>query len=91
MESMSDDAFYSPNYRLPPRAPKPGEPLWSFKKGGNTWLAELRDHGTGVGVEAQILRDWDLVIGRRFVLRDLAVRWAEGEREYIEQGAKDDE
>ena len=83
---MSDEPFYSPNQRLPPRAPQPGEPLWSFQKDGRTWSAELRDHGRANGVEAQILRDGDLVNGRRFDLRELATRWAEQERQAIERG-----
>jgi hypothetical protein len=79
------DAFYSPNYRPPPRDPKPGEPLWSLQKDEHTWSAELRDHGAGVGVEVQILCDGELVSGRRFDLRELATRWAEQERQAIER------
>ena len=48
--------------------PRPGEPLRSMQKGDVTWSAELRYHGE-YGVEAQILRNGELVIGRRFVLR----------------------
>jgi hypothetical protein len=68
---MTDDAFYSPHYRPPPRAPRPGEPLWSFVKDEHTWSAELREHGAA-GIEAQILCDGELVSGRRFDLRELA-------------------
>ena len=89
VESMSDDAFYRPNFRPPPRAPRPGEPIWSLHKDGSTWSAEVRDHGTGVGIEAQILRDGDLVIGPRFDLRELAMRWAEQKRHAIERGVRD--
>lgn len=39
VESMSDDAFYSPNYRPSPRARQPGEPLWSLVKDERTWSA----------------------------------------------------
>ena len=53
---MGDDAF-NPNYRPTARAPQRGEPRWSFQNDGNTYRAELRHHGTCVGVEAQILRD----------------------------------
>ena len=49
--------------RPPPRVPRPGEPLWSLRKDHNTWSAELRYHGEW-GVEAQLLRDGELVIGR---------------------------
>jgi hypothetical protein len=86
---MSDDAFYSPNYRLPPRAPKPGEPLWSLQKDDCTWSAELRLHGEHVGWEAQILCDGELVSGRLFVVRELATRWAEQERQAIERGLRE--
>ena len=82
---MTDHAFYGSNYRPPPRAPRPGEPLWSLQRDGSTWSAELRDHGTGVGVEGQILGDGELVIARRFDLRELAMRWAEQERQAIER------
>jgi hypothetical protein len=81
---MSDDAFYSPHYRLPLRKPSPGEPLWSFQKDQSTWSAELRDHGAA-GVEAQILQDGELVMGRRFDRRELAVQWAEQERQAIKR------
>ena len=36
--------------------------------------------------EAQILRDGELVIGRRFDLRGGAERWAEEERKHLENG-----
>jgi hypothetical protein len=39
-----------------------------------------------LGVEAQILSDGELVTSRRFVLRALATRWAEPERQAIERG-----
>jgi hypothetical protein len=44
-----------------------------------TWSAELRVHGE-YGVEAQILRNGELTIGRRFLLKEQAIRWAEAER-----------
>jgi hypothetical protein len=47
-------------------------------------VAELRYHGE-YGVEAQILRQGDLVIGRRFDTRALAVQWAEKERKVLDQ------
>jgi hypothetical protein len=85
LKPMSDEPFYSQTYRPPPRAPKPGEPLWSCAKDGRTWSAELRDH-RAAGVEAQILCDGELVSGRRFDLRELATRWAEQERQRIARG-----
>jgi hypothetical protein len=56
------------------------EPLWSIQKGNVTWSAELRYHGE-YGVETQILRNGELVIGRRFMLKEQAVKWAAEERE----------
>jgi hypothetical protein len=79
--AVDDEPFYSPKHRLPdpPRVPRLGEPLWSLRVNHVTWSCELRYHGEW-GVEAQILRDGDLVIGRRFDTRALAVQWAELER-----------
>jgi hypothetical protein len=51
-----------------------------------TWSCELRFHGESYGWEAQILREGELVIGRRFDLRRLAERWAEEERQALERG-----
>jgi hypothetical protein len=34
----------------------------------------------GVGWEAQIFQNGELVIGRPFILKELAVRWAEQEK-----------
>ena len=85
LESVTEDA------ELPTAASTAtsGEPLWSLQKDGRTWSAELRNRGTSVGIEAQILRDGELVSGRRFDLRELATRWAEQERQAIERGLFD--
>ena len=81
---MSDEPFYSPKFNPPPpRMPSPGEPLWSVLKDHHNWRAELHFHGESWGWEAQILRDDELVIGRRFLLKDLAVKWANEERDAI--------
>lgn len=48
-----------------------------------TWESELRCHGE-YGVETQLLRQGELVIGPRFDTRSLAVQWAEEERKAIE-------
>ena len=53
-----------------------------MQKGDVTWSAELRFHGE-YGVEAQILRNGELVIGRRFPLKEQAIRWAEDERAHV--------
>jgi hypothetical protein len=76
--TVSDEPLYSPKYRPPEpsRVPRPGEQVWSVRVNHVTWSCELRYHGEG-GVEAQILRDGDFMIGRRFDTRLLAVQWAE--------------
>jgi hypothetical protein len=85
---VSDDAFYSPNRPpVPPRQPTPGEPIWSLRHEHVTWSCELRFHGESYGWEAQILREGELVIGQRFVLRQLAEQWAEAERQIIESSS----
>jgi len=50
-----------------------------------TWSCEFRFHGESCGWEAQLLREGELVIGRRFDLRRLAEQWAEEERKVLEQ------
>jgi hypothetical protein len=71
---------YSSNYRPPPRLRPPTETLWKIRREHVTWSCELRFHGESYGWEAQILRDSGLVIGRRFLLRELAIRWANEEQ-----------
>jgi hypothetical protein len=81
---MADEPFYPPNVEpLPSIVPRPAEHLWSLRKCGVTWDAQLRYHGE-YGVEAQILRQGELVIGRRFNMRAPAVEWADKERLAIE-------
>jgi hypothetical protein len=72
---------------LPAGKPRPGEPLWSVRKEHRQFDCELRYHGEW-GVEAQILRDRELLYARTFLTGELAVRWANDAREDIEKGAK---
>jgi hypothetical protein len=44
--------------------------------------AELRYPGE-YGVQAQILRNGELTIGRRFPLKEQAVRWTEAEKAHV--------
>jgi hypothetical protein len=76
---MSDDALLWTHKPAPRCRPRPGEPLWSLRREGVTWSAELRYHGE-YGVETQILRNGELSIGRRFPLKEQAIRWAEEEK-----------
>ena len=47
--------------------------------------AELKFHGESYGWECQIFRETDFTIGRRFILRNAAIRWAESERKESER------
>jgi hypothetical protein len=58
------------------------------QKADVTWSAELRYHGE-YGVEAQILRNGELRIGRRFPLKEQAVRWAEAEKAHVGKRLED--
>jgi hypothetical protein len=49
----------------------------------HTYAAQLRYHGE-YGVEAQILRDGDVLVGYRFQTRAQAVQWTERERKLRE-------
>jgi hypothetical protein len=72
---MADEPkWYQPNYRLPERTPQPGEPVWTLQKNGRTLRCELRDHGEH-GCEAQLLRDGEFYVGRRFDRRELALKY----------------
>jgi hypothetical protein len=76
---MSDDALW--NTRIPRRCkPRPDEPLWRMSHNHHAYAARLRYHNE-YGVETQILRDGDVLVGRRFPTRAQAVLWAEEERE----------
>jgi hypothetical protein len=59
-----------------------------LQKGDVTWSAELRYHGE-YGVEAQILRNGELRIGRRFPLKEQAVRRAEAEKAHVGERLED--
>jgi hypothetical protein len=64
------------NQPAPAWLSNPGEPLWFLNKLHEMFSCELRYHGPW-GVEAQILKDGALLIGRRFETRAEAVEWAE--------------
>lgn len=77
-----DHPFYSPNHKTPQVKPRPSEGLWTIRQEGVVWSAELRDHGE-CGIECQIFREGQLVIGRRFDLEAQAILWGEEERKEI--------
>jgi hypothetical protein len=86
---MGDD-FYKPNR---PPAPPQGELLFEFLHRHNRYRCELRDHGEPYGVEAQFLKNEKFFYSRRFdsrmhakrTPRDLAIAWAEKEREAMQR------
>ena len=81
---VPDEPFYKPNRTpRPQRKPVPGEFLWELRRGPASWSGELRFHGDSYGWETQILRDGELVIGRRFPVREQAVDWAEKQRQKL--------
>jgi hypothetical protein len=69
------------------RRPLPGELLFEFDRGETRIRCELRDHGV-YGVEAQLLYNGELMIGRTLhqrldpsrTPRQMAIAWAEAER-----------
>ena len=77
---MTDDSLLWTHKPGPCCRPKPGEPLWAMRINNVTWSAELFFRGESVGWEAQLKRNGELVIGRTFVLRELAVEWAMKEK-----------
>lgn len=81
---MPDDSLLWTHKPASPRQRRPGDVLWSVRKGDESWTCELRFHGETVGWEAQILRDGDLANARTFSLRDLAIGWAKNERDRLE-------
>jgi hypothetical protein len=75
---VSDDSLLW-TYKPPPAKARPGEPLFTLIRDEQRISCELRYHGE-YGVEAQFLRDGELMIGRRFVTRSPAVQWGRLER-----------
>ena len=89
---MGEEPFWKPG--LEPRLardPKPGEPLFEFRKGTDSYACQLRDHGE-FGVEAQFLLNGQLYIARTFRdeptldlrARDVAMHWAQRQRATME-------
>jgi hypothetical protein len=83
---VTDDPFYSPTHRPPPRQRRPGELLWTIRVNKVTWSAELRFHGESYGWECQVFRETDFTIGRRFIQREEAIAWGELLRKDREKG-----
>jgi hypothetical protein len=83
---VSDQPFYAPNRQVPPRQPRAGEHLWAIQKGGRQLACELRDDGEA-GAELQVYRERELLYGRRFANRALALEKAdEWKAQYLREG-----
>ena len=75
-----DDLWFSPLLKTARGVPREPEALWEVRSPDHhTWSVLLRYHGEW-GVEAQIYRDGNFVIGWRFNTKAEAVAWAEAER-----------
>src|SRR4029450_8771036 len=73
----------SPSFPPPPQSLEPQrKPLWTFLKNEHVYACELVIFG--VGSEARVLRDGDLLVARRFDQEWRTVQWAEEERKFIE-------
>ena len=86
---MTDEPFTTPGHIIPPRAPRPGELLFEFIRASDRapMRCELPFHGESFGWEAQVLKRGELFYSRGgFVLRRLAIAWAEEERKAMEKG-----
>ena len=83
---MDPKAMLWNSLRPPARQPRPGEPLFVFVRASDEapMSCELRFHGESYGWEAQFYERGELLVGRRFVTRALAVEWAEEERKALE-------
>jgi hypothetical protein len=78
--------------RSPARQPKPGELLFAFVRASDRapMSCELRFHGESYGWDAQFYERGEILIGRRFQTKGLAIQWAEEERKAAEQNMKGD-
>ncbi len=84
---VSDDVSCPPRHPPALRRPKHSEPIWQLQLDYGAWSAELRFHGESCSWDARVLRDGELVIGRQFALRRLAVQWADEQRKVLENSA----
>jgi hypothetical protein len=83
---MSDQPFYAPNHTTAPRQPRPAEHLWTVRQDGGQLVCELRDDGD-VGAELQVYRERELLYGRRWATRALALAKAnEWKAQYLREG-----
>jgi hypothetical protein len=82
---MRDSDWFKPKPSPPPpREPKPRRHLWTIEKDWHFYRCELVLHEEG-GTEAQIFRDGEFMVGRRFEEGWQTLQWAELEKEHIEK------
>ncbi len=88
MNHGADD--YSPFAKQSPRVSALRECLFEFVRADHVrFRCELIDVGA-YGVDVQVLRNEELFYSRLLSSRDLAIRWAEDERNAIEAYRADD-
>jgi hypothetical protein len=80
MDDHCDPPYASFGKPQPKTLPRPVEHLWTVQNNHVFWSCRLRYHGES-GVEAQTFRNGEIVIGRRFETRALAIGWAKAERQ----------
>jgi len=85
------DPHYTPFGKpQPARRRDPAEVLWTFRREGVEWSCDLVFRGESYGGEARVLNQGELFISRRFIVRDLAIRWADEQKTDIERGWLDE-
>jgi hypothetical protein len=72
---------YDPFGKPPKRAEIQGSVLWTLQKNDHTYTCELTFWEDGGGTEAQILKDGDLLVSRRFEEGWQTLQWAERRNE----------
>jgi hypothetical protein len=78
--AMTNDPFGRPSKRAEVQRSVP----WTLTKNGHTYTCELKFWENG-GSEAQIMKDDDLPVSRRFEKGWQALQWAEEERKHREK------
>jgi hypothetical protein len=75
-----DDLWFTPLLKTARVVPREPEPLSEVRSPDHhAWSALLRCHGEW-GVEAQLFRDGEFVMGWRFTTKAEAIAWAQAER-----------
>ena len=84
--AMSDQPFYEPNRTNAPHQPRAGEHPWTIQKDGRQLACELRDDAEA-GAEVQVYRERELLSGRRWATRALALKEADQRKaQYLREG-----